>query len=307
MRRNAADSNLSPLAVVILNRNLADDTIACVESFRVGLPEGGRIVVVDNASSDDSVRVLRARLAGSVEILENERNLGFAGGVNSALRRILPEGAQSIFIVNNDTIAAPDLLPRLMQTAERVPAAGILGPVIYYHADPDRIWRFGDQEHPWLPLTYPLSARHLVRHEREPFQVSYVTGCGMLVRSSVFEEIGLFDEAYFMYFEDADFCRRARQAGFQVWVDPRGALWHKISLSSRDEKPQMRYYQSWGRAHFYRTSTLRAWRWFSPFYLLAHACRVNFSDAINRDWRFFKSTWLGTIEGLIGRPSRISS
>ncbi|HLE16134.1 MAG TPA: glycosyltransferase family 2 protein [Anaerolineales bacterium] len=304
MSRHAANSAISPLAVVILNWNLPYDTIACIESLQVGLPEGVRIVVVDNASTDGSVRILRSRFSELVEIIENDRNLGFAGGVNAAIRQLLVDGVRSIFFLNNDTVVSPDLLKQLIRTAETKTGAGIVGPVIYYHADPGRIWRFGDREHPWLPFIYPLSASFLARHSREPFQVSYTTGCGMLVRSEVFEHVGLFDERYFMYFEDADFCRRVRQAGFEIWVDPLADMWHKVSLSSKNEKPQMRYYQSWGRARFYWSDPSIVRRWFSAIYIFARAVWITTKDCFNREWRLVQPTWLGTTEGLFGRPVR---
>jgi GT2 family glycosyltransferase len=307
MPERAGEADLFPLVVVILNWNLPGDTIECVESFQAGLPPGARIVVIDNASTDDSLSLLRLHFGQSIEIIANPRNLGFAGGVNAAIRQLLATDTQSFFLANNDTLVAPDLLTRLSRTATSREAAGIIGPVIYYHADPARVWRYGDQQHRWLPMTYPLSPGFLDNHKQAPFQVSYVTGCGMLVRRSVFEKIGLFDERYFMYFEDADFCRRASQAGFEVWVDPQASMWHKVSLSSRGEKPQMRYYQSWGRARFHRSDPVESRRGLSGLYLLARLLWATLADILHGDWRLIRPGWRGTLDGLTGRQARSNS
>ncbi|HET9222179.1 MAG TPA: hypothetical protein VFO07_06735, partial [Roseiflexaceae bacterium] len=121
---------------------------------------------------------------------------------------------------------------------------------------------------------------------------------------TVFETIGLFDEDYFMYFEDADFCRRARGAGFGIWCVPAARMWHKVSLSARKDKPSSRYAMAWGRARFYRHHPHGPSVALTTLYLFWKLMWTSLSDARAGDWELIRPLWAGTWDGYRGRPSR---
>jgi GT2 family glycosyltransferase len=294
-----------PLHVVILNWNLPQETIACVDSVRANPRSGVEVVIVDNGSVDRSVERFRDRFGAAVKILENARNLGFAAGVNVGIRWALAAGARSVLLLNNDTLVDADMIRHLVAPLVRSPRAGVVGPVIYYHDRPQRVWRFGDREVPWLPVPLELSERVLSQVDG-PFRLDYVTACGMLVRRQVFEDIGLFDERYFMYFEDADFCRRARDAGHEIWCVPRARMWHKVSLSASKQRPAMRYAEAWGRAQFYRSHPHGFSRALTSAYLLAQAAVVTLRDVLSRNWELIVPQWTGVLDGHFDRPSRLA-
>jgi len=293
-----------PLHVVILNWNLPGDTIACVRSIQQGALPDVTILIVDNASTDDSVSRFQAELGDSVSVIATRANLGFAGGVNTGIRQALAEGAQSILLLNNDTLVDPAMIERMAATMRDIPGADIVGPLIYYYQPPDRIWRAADQEHRWLPIPLRLPDQAIASAGAQPFAADYVTACGMLIRRTVFETIGLFDEAYFMYFEDADFCRRARQAGFGIVCAPAARMWHKVSLSASKDKPANRYAMAWGRAHFYRRHPHGPSSALTTLYLLWNAARTTVTDALAGDWELIRPLWAGVWDGYRGRPSR---
>jgi len=304
---NVTGSNaLLPLCAIIVNWNLPHDTIACIESLQASTPPVPGIIVVDNGSTDDSVRLFREHCGDTITILQNEQNLGFAGGVNVGIRHALLHGAQTLLLVNNDTIVAPDMVQHMLAAASRYPGAGLFAPAIYYYDAPQRIWRLGDKECCWLPIPIQISERDVRRAQGTPFQVDYVTGCGMLVHRTVFDHIGLFDTRYFMYFEDADFCRRTRQAGYSIWCVPAAKMWHKVSLSARKDKPINRYAVSWGRAQFYRTHTHGVFPQSIWVYLFFKALAITMHDIFSRNWRTIKPLWTGTLDGCLNRPSRYS-
>jgi GT2 family glycosyltransferase len=295
-----------PLHVVVLNWNLPGDTFECVASVQTPAHPGVQIVLIDNGSTDGSVERFRARFGDTLTILANQENLGFAGGVNTGIRWALANGAAAVLLLNNDTVVAADMIPHLAAAAAQSSGAGVVGPAIYYYDLPQRIWRFADREVPWLPVARRLPDRAVAEAGATPFRVDYVTACGMLVRRQVFEAIGLFDERYFMYFEDADFCRRARQAGFEIWCAPRARMWHNVSLSAQKAKPATRYAESWGRAQFYRDHPHGPSRALTVSYLLARALKVTLRDALSGDWGLVKPLWQGTLDGQRDRPSRMS-
>jgi GT2 family glycosyltransferase len=293
-----------PLSIVILNWNLPGDTIACVRSIQQSALPGVSILLVDNASTDDSLSRFQTELGDSVTVITNRANLGFAGGVNTGIRHALAQGAQSILLLNNDTLVDQAWGAQLAATMRDHPDADIVGPLIYYHQPPDQIWRAADQEHRWLPIPLRLPDRAIVSAGGRPFPADYVTACGVLIRRAVFESIGLFDEAYFMYFEDADFCRRAREAGFGIMCAPAARMWHKVSLSASKDKPSNRYAMAWGRAHFYRRHPHGPSPALTALYLLWNAARSSLADALAGDWELIRPLWAGVWDGYRGRPSR---
>jgi len=293
-----------PMYVLILNWNLSEETTLCIESVQAHQPSGIEIVIVDNGSTDHSVQVLRKRFGCRIKIVETEQNLGFAGGVNVGVQTALAKGAQSVLLLNNDTIVAPDMIQHLVAAANHAPRAGIVGPVIYYYDYPQRIWCLGAREVRWLPVPLELSARALSKANSKPFQLDYGNACGMLIRRQVFETIGLFDARYFIYFEDVDFCRRARHAGYEVWCVPQAKMWHKVSLTMLKQKPGMRYTEWWGRAQFYRTHPHGFSRALTHAYLLAKLIKKSLHDLLARDWGLLQALWAGTRDGYLSRPSR---
>jgi GT2 family glycosyltransferase len=249
----------NPIAIdslysVVVNWNLKEDTVACVESLFAAGALSGQVIVVDNGSSDDSVTGLQKHFGSSLHIIQSERNLGFAGGNNLGIQYALNQGADWILILNNDTYLAPTFLVEMMGAVKQNEKFSIIGPVILYHDIPDRIWYFGDRLIPGLLATISLY-RGQTYHERFPslVPVDFVSGCCMLIKSDVFKRIGLFDTTYFMYGEDVDFCWRARTNGFHLAVATRAKMWHKVSVSANRDQLTSRYLRIRNQIHFYRT------------------------------------------------------
>src|SRR5436190_7401977 len=146
---NDADRHAPSVAVIVLNWNGRDDTLACLESLAGLNYDNFQVMVVDNGSTDGSVGAIRPRFPG-VEIIETGRNLGFAEGNNVGIRLALDRGMDYVFLLNNDTVVDPSLLSELVAAAERCPEGGIFGAQILYHSDPLKIWFAGarwDEEH----------------------------------------------------------------------------------------------------------------------------------------------------------------
>lgn len=247
---------IDSLYVVIVNWNLKDDTLTCIESLvSAGMPIQ-RIILVDNASSDGSVQALGERFGGALSLIESPSNVGFAQGSNLGIYYALDHAAQWILLLNNDTYVARDFLLELAQAQERGPQCAIMAPVILYHDSPDRIWYLGDRIMPGLLFTHSLYRGRKNRGDWPPLvDVDFVTGCAMLVRREVFERVGLFDPELFMYGEDVDFCWRARLAGFRLAVAPRARMWHRVSTSSNRNRQAAYYMHTLNQNRFYRRNS----------------------------------------------------
>ena len=228
------------LEVVVLNWNGLADTLALLRTLeRCRAPEGwqAHVMVVDNGSIDGSTERIPAEHP-AVEVLALPLNRRFAGGNNEGLRRALDRGADAVMLLNNDTEADPELYARLLLALEQDPAAGAAAPLIYFAAPSQHIWYAGGRLAPALGWASHRGLRELDRGQyRTVEETGYLTGCCLLARREVWEKAGLLDERYFIYAEDADWCLRARRAGFRLLFVPGARLWHKVSASSGAQSP----------------------------------------------------------------------
>jgi GT2 family glycosyltransferase len=200
---------MSSVAVIVLNWNGFEETRRCLSSLAALEYEPLRVVVVDNGSTDGSAERL-ADLPG-IELIRSDRNRGFAGGVNLGVRRALETDAAYVWLLNNDAEVKPSTLAALVDEAEADARIGIVGGVL------PEVWG-GGRVSEWTGVARPVT---------EPGELlDYVTGTCMLIRRAVLEQVGLFDEAFFFYYEDADFCRRAQEDGWRLSVAPEARVEH---------------------------------------------------------------------------------
>lgn len=246
------------VALVTLNWNRKADTLDFLASCAELRYPCLYTIVVDNCSSDGSPQAIAAAYP-QVEQVLNPANLGFAAGMNAGIRRALAGGADYIFLANNDTTLEPDAIDWLVAAAEEQ-GAGLVAPAIYYHAAPQRIWWLGGRLRPLL-LEVRRFERLPARHDPRPFAVDFITGCGMLISRPALERIGLFDERFFMYYEDSDFCLRAQRAGVRTLVEPRAVMYHKVAQSSGgSDSPNERYHMARSSVQYFRKHA-RPWQW----------------------------------------------
>lgn len=227
---------LPPLAICLVTWNHWADTQACLKSVLAAGYDGQRQVwVVDNASADGTAGKIEAEFP-EVLLIRQTWNAGFAGGMNLALaaaQQALADAPDALLLLlNNDTVLDPACLSLLATAMEQHRSCGIAAPTIYYHGQPDLIWYAGGGLDPVACRAWHEGLRTRARLEGPPHTTGYATGCALLVRSRLLKQIGLLDEGYFMYWEDADLCLRARQVGWQIMHVPQARLWHKVSTST---------------------------------------------------------------------------
>ena len=244
------------LQIVIVNWNLKEDTLACVDSILTAGIDLEQIILVDNASIDGSAAAVQERFGPQIKIIKNETNLGFSGGNNIGIQSALEGLSSWIFLLNNDTIVDPAMFKELCSGVQEAQNYGIFAPLIFYYDAPEIIWSAGDQL-----IKGTLATKNLYHRKRKPadlptlLDVDFVTGSGMLVRRSVVENIGLLDTSLFMYAEEVDFIWRARLAGYKVGCIPNAHLLHKVSLSANRDRPKARYLRIRNQIVFYRKYT----------------------------------------------------
>lgn len=228
---------MGPLVdIIILNLNQERDTLECISSLKKMVYRDYRIILVDNGSVDGSGFRIKERNP-DIEFLRKEKNLGFAGGCNSGIKYSLKSGkADYVLLLNNDTIVGEKLLNSLLTVAQKNAKIGIVGAVNFYYLQPERIHMAAHKIIWWLGLH---SRVYKVISEFK--MVQSVSGCCMLIKKQVIEKIGLLDERFFSYYEDADFCLRAKRAGFKVVVARDAKVLHKINRILGTGTPQEYY------------------------------------------------------------------
>lgn len=237
---------MKKVAVVILNWNRKEDTLECVRSIHALTPKTYHLVpiIVDNASTDGSVEAFKK--LKDVTLVRNKENLGYTGGNNAGIEKALELGADFVMVLNNDTILDKNLVRELLEAAEDKKEAGIFTPKIYFakgfefHKDRYEkrekgkvIWAAGGKID-WdnvYGINRGVDEVDTGQYDRIE-KVDFGTGACLFVRREVFEKVGMFDNRYFMYYEDVDFCENARRNGFKVVYVPRAKLWHKVAQSS---------------------------------------------------------------------------
>ncbi len=255
------------VVVVVLTWNGRELTLDCLRSLEAVTTPGVRVLVVDNASKDGTATAIRERYGDRVDLLVNEANLGFAGGNNAGVRRALDQGARFILLLNNDTTVAPDFIDHLLLPLREPDAVGIAAPKIYFAQPPDRIWYAGGEIALWKGTARHIGIREADRGQYDrPHDVDYASGCAFLARREVFERAGLLDDRYLAYFEDADWCMRARRAGFAVRYVPAAKVWHRISASTggqvsgakiqRKLKSSWRFFRAYAKPYHWLTIPL---------------------------------------------------
>lgn len=256
--------------LIILNFNSGSVTTECLESVKQLDVRGVdlNVVVVDNASTDDSLLSINELTSSRVKVIKNQANLGFAGGNNVGIRYALENDADWVFLLNQDTEIAKKALVRLIEAAHKDKKAGILSPKIYFsegyefhrerYSKEERgkvFWYAGGLMDWQNVISQHRGVDEVDRGQYDQVEeTEFVSGCAMLIKREVLEKIRGFDEKYFLYYEDADFCQRANQAGFKLLFVPQAKVWHKNLGTGTSGQPLQDYYLT-------RNRLLFGWRW----------------------------------------------
>jgi len=218
------------VSIVILNWNSYRDTMECIESLKKVNYTNYQILVVDNGSTDGSARVIRSEFP-DVTLIENEKNLGFAGGNNVGMQCALRSGAKYVLLLNQDTVVDSNFLRELVKVAESDSQIGAVQSKILKKENSELIDSLGQV---WFPLRGPKDFKIGQPDHSLQATVHDIFGAcaaAVLLRREVLLKVGLFDELFFCLFEDVDLSWRIRLAKYRIVLAPRSIVYHKRRLS----------------------------------------------------------------------------
>ncbi len=249
-----SDNRSAPRVLgVVLNFDGRDLTLQTLASLVASSYPALDLLVVDNGSSDGSDAAVAAQFP-MVRRIRTEVNLGISGGLNLGFELGLAEGYDYLMPMNNDIEVDPTMVDELVRLAETKPEAGAVGPKCYYYfGDRNRIWSAGGRLrfHEAVTLERGMGAIDRGQFERDE-RVGYVNGACMLIRARAMRETGLWDPIYQVSVEDADWCERAKRAGWECWYAPRARLWHMVSPTTGGYRASRTYRTGRSTAIFVR-------------------------------------------------------
>jgi GT2 family glycosyltransferase len=224
------------VAVIILTWNRVDDIVTCLESFSCLDYPNYEVIVIDNASADETVETVRANYAWATLIV-NDDNLGYVGGNNVGIRYALERRFDYIFILNSDTKITPTVLSELVRVMQSDPRIAITGAKNLCFDSPAFTWgKYGVLN--WGPMLVRTHGRFRLDYpEPSPQDVDWIIGNGCMMSRDALEKVGIFDEAFFQVNEDVDWCMRARKLGYRIVYVDSAAIYHKGASSADLSKP----------------------------------------------------------------------
>jgi GT2 family glycosyltransferase len=273
------------VSVIVLNWNGLEDTVECLESLKRITYPNCEVIVVDNGSKGDDADELARGFGDYIHLIRNEKNYGYTGGNNIAIKYAMDNSKPDyVLVLNNDTVVHPDFLTRMVEVAEGNASIGIVGPKICYHNRPDRIQSVGAKVNMRTGQAHPIGVGEVDAGQYDAaLEVDYVSGSCMLAKAEVIQKVGLFDESYFCYWDETDYCLRTREAGCRVICVPQAKIWHKAP-GKVSGLPY--YYMARNNFKFMRKHATRGqYRTFLSYYLGYHlwlmtgACLLYHRDA----------------------------
>lgn len=290
------------VCIVLLNWNQCEETLNCLESLTDVAYSPRTIAVVDNGSADNSVPEIRRRFP-SVRVMAQNHNTGCSGGRNVGLELADSLNADYVLFLDNDTVVDPGFLSHLVDAAEEDQRIGIVSSKIVLHSDSSVCWTAGGVVHP----NGTVDALYYYQPASDVpgviYDVDWVPGCVLLARREAYKALGDFDDSYFIYFEDIDWCLRAKECGYRIAVVPHSIVYHKVSQSSGgDYSPRKLYYWSRNRLVFARRQVSGIGRWTT----VASLVREDIADAIGdivlmRQPKHAKGRCTGTLHFFLNR------
>lgn len=262
------------VVVIVLNYNGLEDTIECLDSLKAVTYPNYEVVLVDNHSDNDGdIRVLEDRYRGCAKVVRCRQNNGFGAGNNRGIKYALDRIKVDYFLLlNNDVVVDPSFIEGLVDSIESTPRAGAAVAKILLYDDKDRIEAAGNHIDMWRGQNFRLAwMRRDNGHYDTVKELNSASINGFLVSSKVVWDVGLFDEDYFIYMDDADYCTRIVKKGYKILYAPRAKIWHKVGVVTRRVTGLSQYYIARNNFRFMRNNATKwQYRFFLAYFIGFH-------------------------------------
>ena len=231
------------VSIILVNYNGYRDTIECLQSLREITYTNHEVIVIDNASTNESVKEIRDFICEGEFLIPSEVNGGFSAGNNIGIKYALDHEADYCLLLNNDTLVEPDFLSALMSVSEDKGRKAVITSKILYNSDRDRIWYAGGDINGITSRTihYGMGMKDDGNYNQQK-KVSFITGCCMLIPREIIERVGLLKEEFFLYCEDLSYSIEIKRAGYSMIYEPKSIIYHKVNASTKKITDAIIYY-----------------------------------------------------------------
>lgn len=262
-----------PVAIILLNWNTPQHSFNCISSvLKYCDNRNFDIILADNGSTDDSFNFLKENFP-DLHFIDNKKNLGFAEGNNKALEYSIKSGFRYSFLLNSDTEVEEDFIQPLLNYLNKNEHVGAVQPAIYWMHKREKLWNGPSYFNPYFGITYSKN-KNKPSKESKITKPDWLTGCAMMIRNDVLKESGLFNERFFLYYEDVDLSFRIRKTGYELHYLPDVKVYHEAGVSGKQTKnkegtlsPIIHYYLSRNKLWILRRYGSR---FLFPFIILFH-------------------------------------
>lgn len=261
---------------IVLNYNGKETILDCLKSLYQSDYPNLEIVLVDNDSKDGSLELAKQTFP-KAHIIKNSKNIGFGAGNNVGIRFALEKFADFVFLLNNDATVEKNTISLLVKAAEQNPKIGIINPLIL-KAKNGPVW-FSGGKIQWSKMR--AIHDNNIRHKTKSYATQYASGCAMLISKIVFKKIGLFDENFFLYYEDTDLSLRAKNKNFAIAILPTALAYHKEA--SERANPLKTYWLVISGLIFFKKHATGLIKFWLFIYLLLRKIKNTYSATFKKD------------------------
>jgi len=289
-------------AVILVNYGKWNLTKKCIDSLRKSELIDISITLVDNCSPEPVPSWVTS--SDDIRFKRMKKNTGFAGGNNAGFKLSLVDEAEYTFFLNNDAEVLPETVHNLAMYMEKNDDVGIVAPSVYWKSDPEKLWSAGGKFVRWKMRFEQVDIPEKNYNPNEGIQVDFVSGCAMMIRTDLFRKIGGFREDFFMYYEDADLCKKVIELGNSVAVLPSETVFHSVASGSGGELSRLAlYFSERNRIVLSRDMLSKSTRFVFLLYKSAVLLVLTMKFLLWQGPELVPSIWRGFFDGLAGKTS----
>lgn len=234
---------MKKVSIILVNYNGYIDTVECVKSLKDIAYDNYEIIIVDNGSAEDFLKLKKTYIEDDVIVINSGDNLGFSGGNNVGIKYAIENKTDYILLLNNDTIVESDFLNYMVDDCLNNNDNIVVANKIMYLKEKSKIWYGGGSFSSITSRTiaYGINEEDIGKCNLK-MKVSFASGCCMLIPVEVIQNIGFMNEEFFLYCEDTDYCQRIQNAGYMIIYEPKSKIYHKVSASTNKITGVQTYY-----------------------------------------------------------------
>jgi len=223
------------IAIIIVNWNQFELTYACINSIKKCTYNNYQIILVDNGSHDDSGLKLK-EIFPEIIYMQNDKNIGFTGANNLAIKHALIKNFEYLMLLNNDTVVDLNFIEYMLQTFKKDKKIGAVQPLILFYDNNEIVWNFGGKFDKISGRVVTMNKGIDISRIIKSKYTEWISGCCFMVKNDVIKKVGLLDDYFFVYYEDADWSIRIKNAGYKLGLNFKSKIYHHEGASWKSKK-----------------------------------------------------------------------